>query len=348
MNQTRFGIVASLAAVLGIFALSGCDDSTSTPTTTNSGSTTQPSAGGSIKMAGIIFQEDEFFRLIQFGMQDAAKKNGVELLVGNSANSQDKESTQVQNYADQKVAAILVSPINSKTSIPALKAAHDQGILIVTNNVSLASDFPDGDVECSNEDLGIQTGTECHKYIVDKLGGKANIAILAFHSQVAEQSDARTGGFKKSLQDLIDKGDVKIVAEQDAWETAKAQQAGTDILGSKPEINVVYGANEGGTSGWVLAVKQAGQAGKIGVFGTDVSDTLINYLKSDDNILQAITAQKPFEMGQKSMEMALKALHHEPYDKKIVLNGVCLKRSDQSGIDQFQKDLAGWKAAGGN
>jgi simple sugar transport system substrate-binding protein/ribose transport system substrate-binding protein len=299
-------------------------------------------------MAGIIFQEDEFFRLIQFGMQDAAKKNSVELLVANSDNKPDVEAQKVQTFVDQKVAAILISPLSSKSSIPALKAAHDQGIIVVTNNTSLDADFPDGDVECSNENLGEQTGAECHKYIMDKLGGKANIAILAFKSQVAEQSDARTGGFKKAIQDLIDKGDVKIVAEQDAWVADKAQQVGSDILNAHPEINVVYGANEGGTTGWVLAVKQAGQAGKIGVFGTDVSDILLGYLKSDDNVLQAITAQKPFEMGQRSMELALKALHHETYDKKVVLNGVCLKRSDPAAIDQFQKDLAGWKAAGGN
>ena len=39
-----------------------------------------------LKIAGIVFQEDQFFRLIQFGMQDAADKAGVELLLANSAN----------------------------------------------------------------------------------------------------------------------------------------------------------------------------------------------------------------------------------------------------------------------
>ncbi|HEY1923230.1 MAG TPA: hypothetical protein VGG44_10820, partial [Tepidisphaeraceae bacterium] len=43
-----------------------------------------PSAPKQIRMAGIIFQEDQFFRLILFGMKDAAKKNNIQFLEGNS------------------------------------------------------------------------------------------------------------------------------------------------------------------------------------------------------------------------------------------------------------------------
>ena len=43
------------------------------------------------KIAGIVFQEDQFFRLIQFGMKEAAERAGAELLLANSAGKPDKE-----------------------------------------------------------------------------------------------------------------------------------------------------------------------------------------------------------------------------------------------------------------
>ncbi len=294
------------------------------------------------KMAGIIFQDDDFFRLIQYGMKDAAKKNNVELLTGNSDNKSEKEFQLVQTYTTQKVDAVLISPLSSKGSV-ALKAAHDAGIVVVTNNSSINADYPDGSVECSAADLGEQTGKAAKKYIDAKLGGNAKVAILAFKSQVPEQSNARSGGFKKQIADM--KG-VSIVAEQDAWLSDKAVQVAGDILTAHPEVNIIYAANEGGTAGAVLAVKKAGKQGKVAVFGTDVSEQLLGFLLSDDNVLQAITAQKPFEVGQQTVEVAIKALRHEKYDKKIVLNGICLSRDDADGVKAYQKQLQDWMAGG--
>jgi sugar transport system substrate-binding protein len=331
----RFGFLAAVAiamAAVGL-GLGGCGNDTNA---TGGG-------GGKVKMAGVVFQEDQFFRLIQFGMQDAAKTENIELVTGNSDNKPDKEFELVQTYAGQGVKAILISPLSAKGSVAALKQAHDKGVIVVTNNTSLASDLADGDVECSNEDLGVQTGKAARKYIEEKLGGKANVAILAFKSQVAEQSDARTGGFKRQIANMPG---VKIVAEQDAWLSDMAVTKVGDILTAHPEVNVIYGANEGGTAGSVLAVKSGHKEGQIAVFGTDVSEQLIGFLQSPDSVLQAITAQRPFEMGQKSLEIAVKAIKKEPYEKKVVLNGICLTRTDQDAIKAYQSQLKQWTAAG--
>ena len=43
------------------------------------------SAKSQYKIAGIGFQNDQFFKIIELGMKDAAAKNGVDLSLGNSA-----------------------------------------------------------------------------------------------------------------------------------------------------------------------------------------------------------------------------------------------------------------------
>jgi len=292
-----------------------------------------------LRMAGIVFQEDQFFRLILQGMRDAAQKHNIELLEANSNNQPEKEFELINTYTAQGVDAILVSPLSAKGSVAALQQAHDKGIKVVTYNSNIDADFPDSFVECSQSDLGSQTGIACRKYIQSHLGGKAKIAILAFKAQEPEQSDARVDGFKKEIAVLPS---VQIVSEQDAWLSEMAVDKAGDILTANPDVDIIYAANEGGTAGAVLAVKNAGKTGKIAVFGTDVSDQLLSFLQSDDNILQAITAQRPVEVGEQSVELALKAIQGQPLDKKVTLTGICLSRTDPDTIKAYAKQLQEW------
>ena len=62
------------------------------------------------KIAGIVFQEDQFFRLVTFGMREAAAKNGIELLEANSAGRPDKEIQLVNTY--------IASGVNARSSSP--------------------------------------------------------------------------------------------------------------------------------------------------------------------------------------------------------------------------------------
>ena len=75
------------------------------------------------------------------------------------------------------------------------------------------------------------------------------------------------------------------------------------------------------------------------VFGTDVSRQLVDFLLADDNILQAITGQRPFEIGGKAVEAAVDALRGKPVEKKSSLPGVLLTRSQPEEVRQYRQRL---------
>jgi simple sugar transport system substrate-binding protein/ribose transport system substrate-binding protein len=288
------------------------------------------------RIAGIVFQEDQFFRLILFGMRDAAEKGGAEFFAANSLNKPDKEMQLVNTYIARKVDAIVISPLSRKASQAAIKRANDKGITIITYNSTIDADFPASYIESDQFDLGAQTGRAARKYIEENLGGKAKIAILAFKSQVPEQSNQRSDGFKSEVTKLPG---VRIVAEQDAWLAEMAVKKCGDILIANPDVNIIWAANEGGTVGSVMAVKNAGKAGRVAVFGTDTSEQLISFLLSEDNILQAITGQRPYEIGSTAVEYALKALRDEPIEKKVSMPGILLSRDNPQAVREFERNL---------
>ncbi len=320
----------TISAVLGLVALS-CGGQQEAP------------AEKKLKIAGIVFQEDQFFRLIQFGMQDAADKAGVELLLANSANKPDKEIQLVNTYIARGVDAIVVSPLSAKASATALQRAKDAGIAVVTYNTTVEGDIPVTYIESDQGDLGRQTGLVARRYIEKQLGGQAKIATLAFKSQLAEQSDARRNGFVEVVGQLPG---VEFVAEQDAWLPEMALKKAGDILTAHPEIDIIWSANEGGTVGSVMAVKNAGREGKVVVFGTDASQQLVEFMLAEDGILQALTTQTPFELGTKAMELAIAALKGQDVAAKVVMDGVLVARQDPDGVRAFGTRLADLIALG--
>lgn len=289
-----------------------------------------------LKIAGIVFQEDQFFRLIQFGMQHAADEADAELLLANSASKPDKEIQLVNTYITRKVDAIVISPLSATASVTALKRARDKGIKVVTYNSTVEGDVPLAYIESDQRDLGGKSGREARRYIEEKLGGKAKVAILAFKSQLPETSNARSGGFIDEVKKLPG---VEIVAEQDAWLPEMAIKKVGDILTANPGINIIWAANEGGTVGAVMAVKNSGKGGQVAVFGTDTSEQLVDFLLSDDDILQAITGQQPFAIGARAVETAIAALKGESVEKKVSMEGVLLARSDRKKIHAFRAEL---------
>ncbi len=288
------------------------------------------------KIAGIVFQEDQFFRLALFGMRESAAKNGVELLEANSAGKPDKEIQLVNTYIASNVDAIVVSPLSSKASISALQRAREKGIAVITYNTTVESDLPASYVESDQVDLGVSTGKAACEYIRTRLGGKATIAILAFLSQTPEQSEMRTRGFKQEVTKLPG---INIVAEQDAWLAEQAVKKAGDILTAHPEVNLIWAANEGGTVGAVMAVKNAGRAGKVAVFGTDTGEQIADFLLSDDNILQAVTGQRPYDIGFMAIDAAVKVIRGEKVDKKVSLPGMLLTRQNQDDVRKFKDRL---------
>jgi simple sugar transport system substrate-binding protein/ribose transport system substrate-binding protein len=116
----------------------------------------------------------------------------------------------------------------------------------------------------------------------------------------------------------------------------------TDILTANPDVNIIFAANDGGTIGSVMAVKNKGLAGKVYVFGIDTGDQQLTMLKDSDNILQAITGQDPYGQGYNAMKDLLAAIKtgNAPNKGKCqIASGTLLSRADAAGIDKFQADL---------
>ncbi|HWL94938.1 MAG TPA: substrate-binding domain-containing protein [Phycisphaerae bacterium] len=292
------------------------------------------SAPKDARIGAILMQQDQFFRSNEQGMTDRAAELGVSLSAQNAAGALDKEISLIDAFIARKVSAILVSPLSSKGSINALRRAHDAGIKIITYNNSIDADFPACRIESDQTELGASTGRTARAYVEKNLGGKARVVLIGFSTQLPEQGGARQRGFRDEITKLPG---VEIIAEQDAWLAPKAAEIVSELLTKNPDV--IWAANEGGTVGSAMAVRNAGKAGTIAVFGTDVSRQLIEFLLADDGILVAVTGQKPREMGATAVDSAVKAVRGEAVEKSKTLPGELFHRAEPKKLRAYLKTL---------
>lgn len=325
----------SCALLVAILLLAGCHQETPAPSS-------RPAAGGAIvgrrQIAGIVFQDDQFFKLVESGMKAQAAKEGVDIGTGNSGNALDKEIALLDTYTTRHVDAIVIAPVSAKGSIPALKRANDSGIKIITYDSSIDADFPIANIKTDPASLGALTGAEARRYIQEKRGGKANIAVITYMALAPEPASRRTKGFTDEVEKLPG---VKIVARQDAWLAPEAATVAESILTAHPEIDMIWAANEGGTVGAVTAVRNGGKAGKVVVFGTDISEQMADFLLAGDDILQAVTGQKPLEIGAMAVSTAVKAVKGEPVQKQTALSGILYTRQKPVEVKKVKEYLHG-------
>ena len=71
----------------------------------------------------------------------------------------------------------------------------------------------------------------------------------------------------------------------------------------------------------------------------DARDQLAGFLLSDEQILHAVTGQRPFEIGSRAIEAAVSAINEESVDEQVSMSGVLLTRQDPKAVRAFRTRL---------
>ena len=83
-----------------------------------------------IKVAGIVFQDDQFMNMLTQGYVAAADELGVEILTDNTNNDSAKEVELINTYLAQGVDGLAIAPLNADASVAALRDADSKGMKV--------------------------------------------------------------------------------------------------------------------------------------------------------------------------------------------------------------------------
>ncbi|MEP3274803.1 MAG: substrate-binding domain-containing protein [Stappiaceae bacterium] len=290
-----------------------------------------------LTIAGVVFQSDTFMQTFQDGIQAAADEKGVTLILANSETDLAKESNILNDLIVRQIDGLIISTFAADGSVAAVSEVVKAEIPVVCANTCLREDARKGVssfLATKNIDLGLKTGEAAAAYIKANLDGKATVGILNCDT-FPEACLPRKEGFLSALKDAGI--EVEVVADQTGFLADAALPISEAMLQANPNINILWAANEGGTTAHVLAVQSAGLGDEVKVFGTDMSGQHAQFLQADNGILQAVTGQAPFQLGYDALNLTLAAIKGEKVDADLTIATILFARGDDKSIDTFVK-----------
>jgi ribose transport system substrate-binding protein len=306
-NRKSAAGMAAVAASLLLVAACGAD-------TTSSGSGSG-SGGVSGKkfllMVGV--KGDPFYISMECGAQTKAKELGVTLQV----QGPDKFDATLQNplidaAAAAKPAALLVAPNDVKASATPLKRIQDGGSKVVLVDTTVDDTSIGVSRIATDNKLGGAKAAEALNQLLN--GAKGKVLVISTDPGVSSV-DARIAGFEEAVKTkytnltLADATQYSHNSPQTAAGVVQAElQRNPDLLG-------VFATNLFSAQGTATGVRTSGKGNQVKVVGFDAGPDQIKQLQAGD--VQALVAQKPYDIGVQGVEQAANAVEGKSVTAKI-------------------------------
>jgi ribose transport system substrate-binding protein len=311
-------------------ALAGCNsqepktDSAAPP---SGGNKPSQSVGKKTIGLSVLTMTNPFFKVIADSVTEEAKKNGYETVVVSGEFDVAKQQNQVKDFIVQKVAAIVLTPCDSKSIGPAIKEANEAGIPVFTADIASLS--PDAKVvsHIATDNLG--GGREAGKAMIEALGESGGkIVILDFN--VVESCQMRVKGFREVIEAYNAKrakGKIDIAASLPGQGLKdQGYKAAEDALQAHPDMVGIFAINDPSALGARAALEKAGKADQVKIIAFDGQPEGKQAIK--EGKIYADPIQFPDKIGAETVRAILKHFAGEKTEPQILIPTALYRKAD--------------------
>jgi ribose transport system substrate-binding protein len=286
-----------------------------------------------------------FYEGLANGAFETAKDAGVSLIIVDAENDVDTELANVQSLIDQGVDAILINPIDSTLSLPAIEAANTAKIPVFLLGSEInTSDTADVSVTSLITVDNAQGGAAAAKALCDALKGEGTAVEMISTPPAPTDEDTvespevlaqreRISGFETAMADKCAKVTLLPLEAADLDHDA-VQQAFVDLV-KQQKVNGVFAPNDklilAALEGSIIA-----RRGGMTFIGFDASDDAVAAIQQ--GLLKAVITTSAWKLGEVGIQTATAYLQGETVENSVQVDVTVL---DSSSIETFRCSLAG-------
>jgi ribose transport system substrate-binding protein len=313
-----------LLALIMIFALAGCGtkkEAEATPTAQPTKAPTEaakPTEAPKKTKFIIGMSQCNLGEPWRVAMNDqitaAAKEHPeFEVVFSDAAQDNSKQVADVENFIQQKVDLLIISPNEAKPLTAVVKKAYDAGIPVIVLDRKIEGDSYTQFIGGDNKLIGKKAG----EYVAKLLGEKGGNVVEIKGLEGATPQQERHDGF---MEAIASNPNIKVIAAQNCdWLRDKAITVMEAMLQANPDIDVVYGHNDPAAEGAYIAAKNAGREKEMKFIGIDALPTPDGGIKSVMDGRISATYVYPTG-GKEAIESAYKLLvKGEKLEKNVTL-----------------------------
>lgn len=241
-----------------------------------------------------------------------AEELGAEVLVQAADGKDETQIKQAESLLTQGIDVLVVIPHNSEVAGSIVESAKRSKVPVISYDRLIRNSEPDLYISFDNEKVGEMQA----KYLVEK-APKGNY-ILIGGAQSDNNAQLFRNGQMRVLQPFIDRGDIKIVADQWAkdWQPEEALKHTENALTmNKNDVVAVVASNDGTAGGSIQALNAQGLSGKVLISGQDADLAALQRIVAGT---QSMTVYKPVsKLAARAAEAAVALAKKE----KVETNG---------------------------
>ncbi|MGB3690156.1 MAG: ABC transporter substrate-binding protein [Jannaschia helgolandensis] len=267
--------------------------------------------------------QHQFWQAVKSGADQAADELGVRITFEGPDNE-----TMVDRQIDMLAAALANNPsavgfaaLDSQAAIPLLRQASEAGIPIVAFDSGVDSDIP---VTTATTDNVAAAALAADK-MAEMIGGSGKVAVVA-HDQTSRTGIDRRDGFLNRMKSEYP--DIEVVSVQyGQGDQLQSTEVAKAILTANPDLNGMFGTNEGSAIGIVNAIRETGTTG-LAIIGYDSGKAQTDAIR--EGLMSGAITQNPVGIGYETVKAAVAALNGETLEPVIDTG---FYYYDQSNID---------------
>lgn len=254
--------------------------------------------------------QHQFWQAVNKGAQEAGKELGVSVTFEGPDNESqvDKQLDMLSAALARKPDAVGFAALDSQAAIPLLRKAKDAGIPIVAFDSGVESDIPVATAATDN----VAAAALAADKMAELLGGSGKVAVVA-HDQTSRTGIDRRDGFVDRMKEAHP--DVEIVAiEYGGGDHLRSTEITKALLTAHPDLDGIFGTNEGSAIGVVNGVRESG-AKDITIVGYDSGKAQTDAIR--DGLMAGAITQNPVGIGYETVKAAVAAAKGETVPSKI-------------------------------
>ena len=285
-------LMISVFTIILAISLAACGSQNETASKSD---TKSDSGSSKIKIGySINTLNNPFFVEVKNAAEAAAKEAGISISVVNANNDLATQMNGIEDFIQQKVDVIIIDPVDSKGTVPAVVSANEAGIPVITTGRKVEG----GEIQTHLGYDEISNGVTAGEFLAKQIKEKGKVIELQGTTGTDVARD-RSKGFQKAIDKF---SGIEIVASQSAdFDRAKALTVMENILQANPDVVGLYAANDEMALGALQAAKALNK--NIVIVSNDGTEDALKAVQNKE--IAGTMAISPSDYGKKAIEIAV-------------------------------------------
>ncbi len=262
--------------------------------------------------------KNPFFKILVDGAKRSAEVLGVTLVVADAEDRDDKQLSDILEFIERRVSAIIINPTNADTIVPGIELANSKKIPVFTVDRKVSG----GQVLSLVASDNVAGGELAAQVLAKRLNGKGRVVELEGIPGASATVDRGTG-FNNALKGYPG---IQVVARESAqFEREQAKKIIAQLQSARLNFDAVFAHNDNMILGTLDALLESGDTGKA-LVGFDGIPEAIDAIHNRQ--LAATIAQVPGEMGRIVVGKAVAYLRGEPVPALVPVSLEAITQED--------------------